>query len=82
MLRHSLLSDSAIPWTLAHQAPLSIVLSQQEFWSELQFPPSGDLPDPDPGMEPPSPALPSSEGGLFTTEPPGNPLIYVHLCTD
>ena len=71
----------ATPWTLVRQAPLSIVLSQQEFWSGLPFPPPGDLPDPDPGMEPPSPTWPSLEAGFFTTEPPGKPLIYVYSQT-
>ena len=36
-------------WTLAHQAPLSMELSRQEYWSGLPFPTPGDLPDP--GME-------------------------------
>ena len=26
-------SDSATPWTVAHQAPLSIGFSRQEYWS-------------------------------------------------
>ena len=34
------------PWTVAHQVPLSIEFSRQEYWSGLPFPPSGDLPDP------------------------------------
>ena len=46
---------------------------RQEYWSELPFPPPGDLPDP--GIEPTSPAL---AGGLFTTEPPGKPYIYIY----
>ena len=33
------------PWTVACQAPLSMGLSWQEFWSGLTFPPPGDLPD-------------------------------------
>ena len=33
-------------WTLAHQAPLSMAFSRQEYWSGLPFPSSGDLPDP------------------------------------
>ena len=33
-------------WTVARQAPLSIGLSRQEYWSELPFPTPGDLPDP------------------------------------
>ena len=35
-----------IPWTIAHQAPLSMGLSQQEYWSGLTFPSPGDLPNP------------------------------------
>jgi len=31
---------------IAHQAPLSMEFSRQEFWSELPFPPPGGLPDP------------------------------------
>ena len=34
------------PWTVACQAPQSMALSQQEYWSRLPFPPSGNLPDP------------------------------------
>ena len=50
----SVMSDSAIPWTIAHLAPLSMGFSRQEYWSELPFPSPGDLPDP--GIEPKSPA--------------------------
>ena len=32
-----------IPWTVAHQAPLSMELSWQEYWSGMPFPSSGDL---------------------------------------
>ena len=38
------------PWTVAHQAPLSMGFSRQESWSGLPCPPSGDLLDP--GNEP------------------------------
>ena len=37
---------SAIPWTVAHQAPRSMGFSRQEYWSGLPFPLPGDLPDP------------------------------------
>ena len=40
------------PWTVAHQAPLSVGFSRQEYWSGLPFPPPGDLPDS--GIEPES----------------------------
>jgi len=43
------MSDSATPWTVAHQAPLSMGFSREEYWSGLPCPP-GDLPDP--GIEP------------------------------
>ena len=43
---HSVVSDSATPWTVAHQAPLSMEFSRQEFWSGLSCPPPGHLPDP------------------------------------
>ena len=36
----------ATPWAVAHQAPLSMGLSRQEYWSGLPCPPPGDLPDP------------------------------------
>ena len=42
-------------WTVAHQAPLSMGFSRQEYWSGLPFPSPGDLPDP--GIKPRSPAL-------------------------
>ena len=43
------------PWTVAHQAPLSMGFSRQESWSGFPFPSSVDLPNP--GIEPRSPAL-------------------------
>ena len=39
-------------WTVAHQAPLFMGFSMQEYWSGLPCPPPGDLPDP--GIEPTS----------------------------
>ena len=51
----SVTSDSAIPWTVAHQAPLSMGFPRQEYWSGLPFPSPGDPPDP--GIKPRSPAL-------------------------
>ena len=44
----------ATPWTVAHQAPLSMGFSRQEYWSGLLFPSPGDLPNS--GIEPTSPA--------------------------
>ena len=38
------------PWTVVCLAPLSIIFSRQEYWSEFPFPSPGDIPDP--GIEP------------------------------
>ena len=43
------------PWTVAHQVPLPMELSGQEYWSGLPFPSPGDLPIL--GIKPRSPAL-------------------------
>ena len=39
----SVMSDSAIPWTVTLQAPLSMGFSRQEYWSGLPFPPPGSF---------------------------------------
>ena len=56
------------PWTIAYQAPPSMIFSRQEYWNGLLFPSPGDLPDP--GIEPGSPAL---EADALTSEPPRKP---------
>ena len=61
----------ATPWTVAHQAPLSMEFSKQEYWSGLPCPPPRDLPDP--GIKPVSPPCPVLAGGSFTA-PPGKPV--------
>ena len=43
------------PGSIAHQAPLSMGFSRQEYWSGLPFSSSGDLPNP--GIVLQSPAL-------------------------
>ena len=58
----------ATPWTVAHQAPLPMGFSRQEYWSGLPFPSPGDLPDPE--IKPRSPAL---QADTLTSEPPGKP---------
>ena len=60
-----------IPWTVAHQAPLSMEFSMQEYWSGLPFPTPGDLSEP--GTESVSLVSPALAGGFFATEPPGKP---------
>ena len=53
------------PWTVAHQAPLSMGFFRQEYWSGLLCPPPGDLPDP--GIETLSLMSPALASGFFTT---------------
>ena len=65
----SVVSDSATPQTVAHQAPLSIGFSRQEYRSGLPFPFPGDLPDP--GIKLRSPAL---QADSLTAEPQGKPM--------
>ena len=55
----------ATPWTLAHQAPLSMGFSRQEHWSGLLFPSPEDLPEPE--IEPTSLTSPALEGTFLTT---------------
>ena len=70
----SVTSDSATPWTVAHQAPLSVVIRRQEYWSGLPCLPPGDLSDP--GIKPESFGSPELVGKIFflITEPPGKPI--------
>ena len=63
----------ATSWTAAHQAPLSMRFSRQEYCSGLSFPSPGDLPNS---------GIPSCvsclAGRFFTTEPPGKlPVPYL-----
>ena len=57
----------ATPWTIAHQAPLTMEFSRQEYWSGVPFPPPGDLPHP--GTEPTSPASPALGADSLPLEP-------------
>ena len=66
------MSDSAIPWTVVPQAPLSVGCSRQEYWGGLPFLSPGDLPDP--GIEPTSFTL---AGRFFSTEPSGKPCLWL-----
>ena len=73
------------PWTIAHQAPLSMGFSKQEYWSVLPFPSPEDLPNP--RTEPRSPAL---QADSLLPKPPDNgnslllgmemPLIHKDSC--
>ena len=65
------------PWTLAHQAPLSMGFSRQESWRGFPCPPPGDLPNP--GVEPVAPVSAALAGGFSTAEPRGKPLVKADL---
>ena len=67
------MSDSfASAWTVAHQAPLSMEFSRQEYWSGLPYPSSEDLPGP--GIESAFLAL---AGRFFITEPQWKPYFLL-----
>ena len=66
---------SATPWTIPHQAPLSMGFSRQEYWSGLPFPSPEDRPSP--AIEPGSPTSPALADEFFTTKPPGKPLEWL-----
>ena len=51
-------------------------LFRQEHWSELPFPPPGDLPHQ--GIEQASPVSPALAGKFFIIEPTGKPLLIIH----
>ena len=59
-------------WTVAHQAPLSMGFSWQEYWSGLPFHPPGDVPSP--GIQPKSSTL---QADSLPSEPPGKPGIQL-----
>ena len=67
----------AAPWTVVQQVPLSMGFSQQEYWSELSFPPLGIF------------LIQGSNSGIlhllhwqmdsFTTESPEKPHIVMRV---
>ena len=59
------MSNSETLWTTAHQIPLFMGFSRQEYWSGLLCLPPGDFSDP--GIEPAFLVSPALAGGLFTT---------------
>ena len=71
----------ASPWTVAHQAPLSMGFSRQEYWSGLPFPPPGGHPDP--RIEPSSPVSPTLQADSLPLSHQGSPRIciaYMYIC--
>ena len=75
-LLHCVLSHSAMfglfttPQIIAHLSPLSMGLSQQQYWNWLPFASPGDL------LHPGNiPAFPVLAGRFLTIKPPGKPLL-------
>ena len=62
------------PWTVAHQALLSMGFPKQEYCSGLPFPTPGDLPDS--GIKPMSPTV---AGAFFTADPLCYPPVHQSL---
>ena len=77
----SVVSDSATPWQVALQAPLSMGFSRQEYRSGLPRPSPEDLSNT--GIEPGSPilqadSLPSELSGVFFTGKKKKLTLYFH----
>ena len=68
------------PWTIAHQAPLSMEFSRQENWSGLPFPPLGDLAHS--GIEPVSLVYPALASWFFTTSATWFSYLSISLAWD
>ena len=63
----------ATPWTVAHQALLSMGFSRQEYWSGMLFPTPGDLSNP--GIEPSSPTMAGTVSNLIASK--NKPTVYL-----
>ena len=67
------ITDSVTPWTVTHQASLSMEFSRQKYWRGQPFPSPGDLSYP--GITPGSPSL---QADSLPSEPQGKPFIYMY----
>ena len=73
----SVVSNSATPWTVVRQAPLSMGFSRPEYWSGLPWPPPGDRTDL--GIEPTSLMSPALASKFFTTNASWQALSVLHV---
>ena len=73
---HSHVQLFVTPWTVAHQAPLPMEFSRQEYWSGVLFPTPGDLPDP--VIEPVSLCFLLWQVDSFPLLPPVKPLLVTN----
>ena len=74
------MSSSVTPWTIAHQAPLSMGFPRQEYWRGLPFPLPRDLSDPE--IEPMSPALQVDSLPLSHQGSPHTVWVWLNLPSD
>ena len=63
------------PCTVAHQAPMSMEFSRQEYWNGLPFSSPGDLSDP--GIRLGSSTL---QADSLPSEPPEKPTLVLSIC--
>ena len=68
---HSCVRYFVTQWIVAHQAPLSMEFSRQEYWSGLPFPSPGDIPDS--GIKVAYPVSPALQTDSLPAEPSGKP---------
>ena len=69
---YSVMSDSLPPfWTIALQAPLSMGIFRQEYWSGFPYLPPGDRPNPE--IKPESPVSPALQVDSLPSETSGKP---------
>ena len=64
-------------WTVAHQAPLPMGISRQEYWMDCHALLQGNLPHS--GMETTSPVAPALAGRFFNAEPLGKPIYMLQF---
>ena len=64
------------PWIVAHQAPLSMGFSRQEYWSGLPGPSPGDLPQ---GLNPHLIMSPALQTSSLPLAPPGKHMKWLFL---
>jgi len=76
VLSPSVLSNSLDPWTVAHQAPLSMGFSRQECWNGLPFLSPRHLPNP--GIKPTFSVSPALQVDYFPLSCLGSQYL---LCT-
>ena len=70
---HSVMSNSATPWNVARQVPMSMGPPGQEYWSGLSSPSQGNLPNP--AMETASAVSPTLQADSLPLSHPGSHIV-------